>query len=212
MDPNPDGSFRGWADRLAERLARGRAGPALRQPRRARQARAPGARRAARRRRRARARPRQRALAASTTCCASNVDVAAVGGRDRDDGRDAARDRRRRDHGHVPRPRAGEPARQPRRGPRPAPERDDPRPLGRARREARRPRGAPGLLRPAAVGRRPAAREPRGPPADRARRRPDARPRGRRRRLDRPRYDDPLGPAHADRARGVGVEVPRGPG
>ena len=34
MDPNPDGSFRGWADRLAERLGAGRAGPALRQPRR----------------------------------------------------------------------------------------------------------------------------------------------------------------------------------
>ena len=37
-DPGPDGHYRGWADRVAERLAARRPGVPLRQPRRARQA------------------------------------------------------------------------------------------------------------------------------------------------------------------------------
>ena len=43
MDLYPDGGFRGWADRLALRLAELEPGPALREPRGAGQARAPGA-------------------------------------------------------------------------------------------------------------------------------------------------------------------------
>ena len=112
----------------ARRAARpGRARPALRQPRRSaassRARCAPSSSTTP-----SRSSPTSPACSrASTTCCARTSTCAAVASEIEAMVVTLRGDRRRRDHGHVPRPRAGEPARQPRRAPGPAPERDDPR-------------------------------------------------------------------------------------
>ena len=204
VDPNPDGSFRGWADRLAERLAEDE--PELRyanlavRGKLARQVRAEQLDAAV-----ALEPDLASVLSGLNDMLRKNVDVAAVAGEIeamvvalRGAGADVltvtfpdpvpvnplasrAAARVRRLNAMI-------------------------RDLSAdARREARRPRGAPGLLRPAAVGHRPPAREPRGPSADRARRRRGAGPRRRRRRAGPSRTT-----TRSARARGSSTRSGRG--